>query len=86
MIEFIRGACTADRTILTPAAWKTVGCGGEAGIPVLQDELHSGARVLQVHKEVPCLLDHPRLDGVLGGAEDPDRAGAVLDDGQLTRH
>ena len=53
--------------------------GGEAGVPVMQNELHPGARVLQVHQEVPGLLDHPRLDGVLGGAEDPDPAGAVLD-------
>jgi hypothetical protein len=37
---------------------------------------------LQVHEQVPCLLHHPGLGRVLGGAEDPDAAGAVLDDGQ----
>ena len=32
--------------------------------------------------QVPCLLHDPRLDRVLGGAEDPDAAGAMLDRGQ----
>ena len=31
---------------------------------------------------VPGLLDSPRLDRMPGGPEDPDTAGAMLDDGQ----
>jgi hypothetical protein len=38
--------------------------------------------VFQVHEQVPGLLHHPGLDRMLGGSEDPDAAGAVLDDGQ----
>ena len=56
--------------------------GGEAGVPVMQHELHPRPGVLRVDQQVPCLLHYPGLDGVLGGAKDPDAAGAVLDDGQ----
>jgi hypothetical protein len=38
--------------------------GGEAGVPVMQDELHPRPDILQVHEQVPGLLDHPRLDRV----------------------
>ena len=48
----------------------------------MQHELHPNPRILQVHQEVPGLLDDPRFDRVPGGAEDPDAAGAVLDDGK----
>jgi hypothetical protein len=43
-----------------------------------------GAENLEVHEQVPGLLHHPRLDRMLGGSEDPDTAGAVLDDGKDT--
>jgi hypothetical protein len=59
-----------------------VECRGEAGGPVVQDELCPSPGVFQVHEQIPGLLYHPRLDRMLGGSEDPDAAGAVLDDGQ----
>jgi hypothetical protein len=48
----------------------------------MQRELHLRPGVLQVHEQVASLLDDPGLDGVLGGAEDANAAGAVLDGGQ----
>jgi hypothetical protein len=48
----------------------------------MQDELHARLCIFQVHQEVPGLLHYPRLDRMLGGSEDPDAAGAVLDHGQ----
>jgi hypothetical protein len=36
--------------------------------------------VFQVHEQVPGLLHYPRLDRMLGDSEDPDAAGAVLND------
>lgn len=56
--------------------------GGEAGVPVMQEELHSHRDILQVHEQVPGLLDHPRMDRVLGGSEDVHPAGAVLNNGK----
>jgi hypothetical protein len=56
--------------------------GGEAGVPVMQDELHPRPSILQVHEQVPGLLHHPRLDRVLRDAEDSDPSAAMLDDGQ----
>jgi hypothetical protein len=56
--------------------------GGEAGVPVMQHELHPRPGVLQVHEQVPCLLHHPGLDRMLGGAQNPYAAGAVLDHGK----
>ena len=50
--------------------------GGEAGVPVMQHELHPSSRLLQVHQEVPGLLGDPGFDRVPGGAEDPDAARA----------
>jgi hypothetical protein len=48
----------------------------------MQDELHAHPGIVQVHREIPGLLHYPRQDRMLGGSEDPDAAGAVLDDGQ----
>jgi hypothetical protein len=48
----------------------------------MQHELHPSPRILRVHREVPGLLGEPRFDRVPGGAEGPDAAGAVSDDGQ----
>jgi hypothetical protein len=48
----------------------------------MQDELQAYPGIVQVHQQVPGLLHYPRLDRVLRGSEDPDAAGAVLDDGQ----
>ena len=45
----------------------------------MQDELRSCPGILQVHEQVPGLLDYPGLDRVLGGAQDPDAPVAVLD-------
>ena len=59
-----------------------VECGGDAGVPVVHDELCPCPCVFQVHDQVPGLLNYPRLDRMLGGSEDPDAAGAVLDDGK----
>jgi hypothetical protein len=42
----------------------------------------AAAGIRQVHEQVPGLLDHPRLDRVLGGSEDAYPAGAVLYNGQ----
>jgi len=42
-------------------------------------ELHPHPGVLQVHEQIPGLLDDPGLDRVLGGAQDPDASAAVLD-------
>ena len=51
----------------------------EAGVPVIQDELRPCPGILQVHEQVPGLLDGPGLDRVLRGAQDPDAPVAVLD-------
>ena len=48
----------------------------------MHDELDPRPGVFQVHKQVSGLLNHPGLRRVLSGAEDPDAAGAVIDDGQ----
>jgi hypothetical protein len=48
----------------------------------MQDELHPRPGILQVHEQVPGLLDHPRLDRVPGGCEDAYPAGAVLNNGK----
>lgn len=48
----------------------------EAGVPVMQDELRSHPGILQVHEQVPGLLDDPGLDRVLRGAQDPDASGS----------
>jgi hypothetical protein len=82
MTEFIRGACTAERTTLAPAAWKTASNAAEGGVAAVQDELCPCPGVFQVHEQVPGVLDYPRLDRMPGGSEDSDAAGAVLDDGQ----
>ena len=54
----------------------------EAGVPVVQHELHPRPGIFQVHEQVPGLLHDPGLDRVPGGAENPDAAGAKLDYGQ----
>ena len=59
--------------------------GSEAGVPVMQHELHPRSGVLQVHEQVPGLLHHPGLDRMLGGAQNPCAAGAVLDHGKDVR-
>jgi hypothetical protein len=56
--------------------------GGEAGVPVMQGELCPRPGVFPVHQQIPGLLHDPRLDRVLGSAEDLDTAGAMLDHGQ----
>jgi hypothetical protein len=48
----------------------------------VQDELHSRPGILQVHDQVPGLLDHPRLDRVPGRSEDAYPARAVLCNGK----
>jgi hypothetical protein len=48
----------------------------------MQHELHPRPGVLQVHQQVPCLLHHPGLDRIPGGAQNPHTAGAVLDHGK----
>src|SRR5258708_18522482 len=48
----------------------------------MQDELHPRPDILQVHEQVPGLLDRPRRDRVPGGFEDAYPAGAVLYDGK----
>jgi hypothetical protein len=58
------------------------GWGGEAGVPVVRDELCRCPAVFQVHEQVPGLLPYPRLDQMPGGPGDPDAAGAVLDAGK----
>lgn len=47
----------------------------------MQDELCPYRDVFQVNEQVPGLLHYPRLDRMLGGSEDPDAAGAVLNGG-----
>jgi len=73
----------AERTTLTPGGvGHGAGHGGEAGVPVMQDELHAHPCIFQVHQEVPALLHYPGLGWVRRGAQDPDPAGAVLNHGQ----
>ena len=83
MIEFIPRRL--NRSTDYPGASSTedlIERGGEAGVPVMQDELHPRPGILQVHEQVPGLLDHPRLDRVPGGSEDAYPAGAVLNHGK----
>jgi len=56
--------------------------GGEAGVPVKQDELHLRPDILQVRDQVPGLLDHPRLDRVPDRSADAYPADALLNDGK----
>jgi Insertion element 4 transposase N-terminal len=53
--------------------------GGEAGVPVMRHELHPCLGILQVHEQVPGLLDNPGLDRMPRNAQDPDAPAAVLD-------
>jgi hypothetical protein len=48
----------------------------------MQHELHPRPGIIQVHEQVPGLLDYPLLDRVLRSAQDPDPAGAMLDHGK----
>jgi hypothetical protein len=48
----------------------------------MNHELYPRLGVRQVHEHVPGLLHDLRLDGMLGGAQDPDAAGGVLDHGK----
>ena len=48
----------------------------EAGVPVVQHELHPRPGIFQVHEQVPGLLHDQGLDRVPGGTEDPNAAGA----------
>ena len=45
-------------------------------------ELYPRPGILQVHEQVPGLLDHPCLGWVLGGSEDAYPAGAVFYNGK----
>ena len=58
------------------------GRGGEAGVPVMQHELHPSPGILQVHDQVSGLLHHPGLDRMFGGAQNPHAAGAMLNHGK----
>src|SRR6266496_4138945 len=42
----------------------------------------TASRHRQIHEQITGLLHDPRLDGMLGGAQDPDAAGTVLDYGK----
>src|SRR5260221_7002619 len=83
MIEFIRGAWTAERITLMPAAWNTE---SKLAVKLASRSCRTNfARVpasCSSHEPVPGLLHYPRLDRMLGGSEEPDAAGAVLDDGK----
>jgi hypothetical protein len=48
----------------------------------MQDELHPRPDIVQVHAQVPGLLDHPRLDRMLRDSEDAYPAGAMLNNGK----
>jgi hypothetical protein len=48
----------------------------------MQDKLDPRPGILQIHEQVPGLLDHPRLDRVPGRSEDAYPAGAVLYNGK----
>jgi hypothetical protein len=48
----------------------------------MQDELHPRPDIVQVHEQVPGLLDHPRLDRMLRDSEDAYPAAAVLNNGK----
>lgn len=54
---------------------------GELAVAVADQVFHAGVSILQVHDQVPCHLGAPGRPGVSSGAEDPDAAGGVLDDG-----
>jgi len=49
----------------------------EAGVPVMQDKFRPCPGILQVHEQVPGLLDDPGPGRVLCGAQDPDAPVAV---------
>src|SRR5689334_5547946 len=69
------GTCSLDGGADDPGARSAEDLterGGEAGVPVMNHELHSRPGILQVHERVPCLLDHPRLDRVPRGTQEPD--------------
>src|SRR5258708_1256728 len=55
--------------------------GGEAGVPVIQDEFHARPCISQVPHEAPRLMHYPGLDRVLRRAQDLDPAGAVVEHG-----
>ena len=48
----------------------------------MQDKLHPRPGILQIHEQVPGLLDHSCLGRVLGGSEDAYPADAVLNNGK----
>jgi hypothetical protein len=79
MIEFIRGAWTAERMTLTPAAWNTASNASVKLASLSCSTNFARVGIFQVHEQVPGLLHDPGLDRVPGGTEDPDAAGAKLD-------
>jgi hypothetical protein len=79
---FIRGAWTGADNPGASGLEHGVERGGEAGVPVMQHELHAHPRIVQVHQQVPGLLHYPRLNRMPGGSEDPDAASAMFDGGQ----
>ena len=54
----------------------------EDGVAVVQHELDVAAGLIEVHAQVPGLLDDPLAAGMGGGAQDTDPAGGVFDRGQ----
>ena len=88
-VASVRGSCPRNHAHLDERAVRRARgledgaeCDGEAGVAIMQHELHPRPGTLQVREQIPGLLDHPRLDRVLRSAQYPDPAGAVLDHGQ----
>ena len=81
-ILVIRGIRTPLRTIRSPARGEyRIEAFMEDGVAIVQNELDIGAGLIEVHAQVPGLLDDPLAAGMGGGAQDPD-PGGVFDRGQ----
>jgi hypothetical protein len=83
MIAFMRGTWTPLGTTLIPVSAR-IGSKARRVLPVaVADEVAGvGPGILQIHHEVAGDLGDPRGGWVRGGAQDPNAAGRVLDDGQ----
>jgi hypothetical protein len=79
MIEFIRGIRISVSTVLIPASARTC---RELPIPVSDEKARPTAHIVQVHHEIPDLLDDPAPAPMSGDAQHADAPGGMLDDGQ----
>ena len=79
MIEFMRGIRPTSYDLHPGAGKDRIEAIVEGPVPVMQHELDPRASLVEVHHQIPGLLDDPVSTRMCGGAEDSDAAGGMLD-------